>query len=107
MSIYVVVTYDLTVPDADGDAIPVAITRLRRADAELVVAEHDREGHSAEARGVTIVLEFASEEAAEKWTDAMGDDAPLRRVWVHPIGEAPRVDEGTLRSMSDPPRDRR
>ena len=67
MSGYVIANYRITDPEA-YEAYPPAVTAtLLACEAEILVADYDSEVIEGEASSVTIVLKFASKEAARTW----------------------------------------
>ena len=85
MSIYVVATYDLAGSKA---APPDFIARFEVAGTEVVSTDYEGSILLAEERGVTLVLEFASKEAAQTWAGEP-EWSSVRQAWLHPIAAVP------------------
>ena len=100
MSIYLVATYDLAGAHA---ALPDFIQRLEAEGAEIMLPESSTSLRLAEDRGVTLVLEFASEEAAEGWAGEP-EWSSVRQAWLHPAGRPPQLRLDTLTDRSARPR---
>ena len=67
MAAYIIATYDIT--DAEGYQAypPGVVPLLQKHGAQILVADYAAEGLEGTAPGVTVVLKFASEEAARNW----------------------------------------
>ncbi len=67
MAVYVIATYDIVDPEAYGPYVPGVVPLLHKHGGEILVADYEAASLEGEARGVNVVLRFASEEAARGW----------------------------------------
>lgn len=64
MSVYFIVSYDVKDPEIYKDYVPGVVPLLQKHGAEILVADSDAQQLEGAARGVNVVIRFASEEAA-------------------------------------------
>jgi uncharacterized protein (DUF1330 family) len=67
MPAYVVVTYDIADPEAFAPYGPAVMPILAKHGAEILAADFASQPLEGRPPSVTIVLKFASEEAARHW----------------------------------------
>jgi uncharacterized protein (DUF1330 family) len=79
VSAYVIVSYDVTDPQAFEGYVPGVMPLLEKHGAEVVVADFEPQQLEGEKRGVRVVLKFESEEAARRWYEDP-DYAPVRQI---------------------------
>ena len=79
MAAYIIVSYDVTDPQKYADYVPGVIHLLMKHGAEVLVADYETKSLEGEARGVHVVLKFASEEAAMNWYNDP-DYAPIKKI---------------------------
>ena len=76
MPAYVIGSYDVTDQDTYSAYVPAVIPLLQKHGAEVVVADYAAKALEGEARGINVVLKFASEEAALAWYNDPDYDGP-------------------------------
>lgn len=67
MAVYVIACYDITDPEGFEAYGPGVMPLLQKHGAEVLAADYESEPLEGKPRKVTVVLRFASEEAARKW----------------------------------------
>ena len=67
MSVYFVVTYDITDPAAYEPYVPGVMPLLQKHGAEVLVADGEAKALEGEQRQIVVVLRFESEEKADAW----------------------------------------
>ena len=67
MSAYLVANYQITNPDGYSAYPPAVMPTIVAHGGEVVIADYDSEIVEGEAAGVTIVVKFASKDAARGW----------------------------------------
>ena len=79
MSAYIIATYDVQDAAAYESYVPGVIPLLQKHGAEVLVADYEPQNLEGEARGVVVVLRFASTEAAQAWYDDPAYE-PVRKI---------------------------
>lgn len=79
MAAYFIITYDVTDPEGYGPYVPGVIPLLEKHKGEVLVADYAADSVEGEARGVNVVLRFASKEAAMGWYNDP-DYLPVRQI---------------------------
>ena len=69
MAVYYIATYDITDPTAFEPYVPQVLPLLHKHGGEIVVADYKAQALEGEARGVTVVLRFESEDAVRAFYD--------------------------------------
>ena len=67
MSAYLVANYRITNPDGYSAYPPAVVPTIAAHGGEVVIADYDSEVLEGEPCGVTIVVKFASKDAARAW----------------------------------------
>ena len=67
MSVYLVVTFDITDREAYAEYRRQVVPLLQQHGAEIIVADYEPKSVEGEQRGAVIVIRFESEEAALGW----------------------------------------
>lgn len=70
MAAYLIANYRITNPETYEAYPPAAIPTLSAHDVEVLVADYDSEPIEGNPSSVTVVLKFASKEAARAWYDS-------------------------------------
>jgi uncharacterized protein (DUF1330 family) len=70
MSAYLLFNYNVTNPDAYQAYPPAAMPTLAGHDVEILVADYGSEAKEGSPSPVSVVLRFASKEAALAWYDS-------------------------------------
>ena len=70
MSAYLVYNYTITDPEKYGAYPPAAMPTLADHDVEVLVADYESEAKEGSPAPVTVVLRFASKEAAMAWYES-------------------------------------
>lgn len=70
MSAYFVVSYRITDPAGYEAYVPAVIPTMQAHGCEVLVADYQSEAVEGEPEHVTVVLKFASREAARAWYDS-------------------------------------
>jgi uncharacterized protein (DUF1330 family) len=79
MSVYIIVSYDITDPEGYEGYVPGVLPLLEKHGAEILVADYAAETLEGHSRGVNVVLRFDSEAAARTWyNDA--DYGPVKQI---------------------------
>lgn len=78
MAAYLVANYRITDPEAYGAYPPAVIPTLVAHGAEILVADYGSAMVEGTASSVTIVVKFASKEAARAWYDSPEYQAIIR-----------------------------
>jgi len=89
MTAYVIVSYDIADPEGYEGYVPGVVPLLQKHGARILAAEFDARALEGERRGVYVVLEFDSEQAALDWYNDPAYDA-VRKI---------RLDSCTHNSM--------
>lgn len=79
MSVYVIVSYDITDPKAFEGYPPGVMPLLQKHKAEVLVGDFEAKPLEGRTAGVHVVLKFSSEEAARNWYNDP-DYAPLKQI---------------------------
>ncbi len=67
MAAYLVASFKLTNPDGYKAYVPAVLPTLQTHGAEILVADYESEAKEGEPGSVTVVIKFASKEAANAW----------------------------------------
>lgn len=79
MSVYFVVTYDITDPAAYEPYVPGVMPLLVKHGAEVLVADGEAKALEGEGRQIVVVLRFENEEKANAWYNDP-DYEPLKKM---------------------------
>lgn len=79
MAVYVIASYDIEDPEGYEGYVPGVVPLLQKHGAEILVADYEAHSLEGQARGVNVVLRFASEEAARNWYDDP-DYGPIKQI---------------------------
>lgn len=79
MSAYVIVSYDITDPEAFAPYVPGVMPLIARHGGEVVVADDAAATLEGEPRHMQIVLRFPDRDAAQAWYEDP-DYAPVRQL---------------------------
>ncbi len=79
MTAYVIVSYDIADPEGYQGYVPGVVPLLQKHGARILAAEFDALSLEGEKRGVYVVLEFDSEQAALDWYNDPAYDA-VRKI---------------------------
>lgn len=79
MAVYVIATYDVVDPKGYEGYVPGVVPLLQKHGAEILAADYEAKVLEGQARGVNVVLKFASEEAARNWYDDPAY-APVKKI---------------------------
>lgn len=93
MSAYFVVSYKITDPEGYEPYVPAVIPTLQANGCEIVVADYESEVFEGEPHNVTIVLKFASREAARSWYNSPEYQAIKHHRTDNSVGTAVLVDQ--------------
>jgi uncharacterized protein (DUF1330 family) len=64
MSVYIIVSYDIKDPKVFENYVPRVRPLLQKHGGEVLVSDREAKALEGQSRGVNVVLEFESEEAA-------------------------------------------
>ena len=67
MSVYVIVSYDITDPKGYEGYVPGVVPLLQKHGAEILTADYAAQALEGRAAGVNVVLKFPSDKAARDW----------------------------------------
>jgi len=79
MTAFVIVSYDIADPEGYQGYVPGVVPLLQKHGARILAAEFDALPLEGEKRGVYVVLEFDSEQAALDWYNDPAYDA-VRKI---------------------------
>lgn len=79
MSVYAIVTYDVVDFKRYGEYLAGVVPLLQQQGVEVLVADSAPQAWEGPTRSMTVVLKFASEEAARRWYDDPAY-APVKRI---------------------------
>ena len=70
MTAYLIASYRITDPAGYEPYVPAVVPQLMAADCEILVADYASRAVEGAPSDVTVVLKFASKEAAMAWYDS-------------------------------------
>ena len=93
MAAYFVVSYKITNPEGYEPYVPAVIPTLQAHGCDILVADYESEVFEGEPLPVTIVLKFASREAARTWYNSPEYQAIKHHRTDNSVGTCVLVDE--------------
>ena len=93
MTAYFIASYRITDPAGYEPYVPAVIPILQASGCEVLVADYASESVEGEAGEVTVVLKFASREAAWAWYNSLEYQAIKHLRTDHSEGTAVVVDQ--------------
>ena len=81
MAAYFIASYDIADPQGYEPYVPQVLPLLQKHGAEIVVADRGAQALEGQARGVTVVLRFESEDAARAFYDDPAY-APVKKIRI-------------------------
>lgn len=93
MAGYLIATYRITNPEGFEGYVPAVMPTLVAHSAEVLVADYGSEALEGQPRDVTVILKFASKEAARVWYNSAEYQAIIHLRTDNTEGEIAIVDE--------------
>lgn len=85
MSVYVIASYDIVDLNEYQGYVPGVLPLLQKHVAQILAADFGAVALEGQARGVNVVLRFASEQAARAWYDD-AEYGPVKQIRLRSTG---------------------
>lgn len=95
MAAYLIATYRITDPEGYEPYVPAVVPQLMASGCEILVADYASQGIEGSPGDVTVVLKFASKDAAMVWYDSPEYQAIKHLRTDHSEGSMVLVDQWT------------